>query len=439
MSLHAPRRRSALALGALALTAPIAAGLAGCGPNSRSGTSAASDGGAALRMTWWGSETRTALTTKVIDAYAARVPEVAITAEPAEFSAYWDKLATQTAARNAPDIIQMEEAYLAEYAERGALRDLSTTSLDASGFSEGLAAAGVVGDAGQVGIRGGSNAPVMLANRSLFEAAGVDLPDDTTWTWDEFVEVAEAITAGTPEGTYGGTQLVTNPVVLRLWLRQHDAAIWRDGDLGFDEEAARGFFAFGERLLSSSGFAPGPAALEDAASPLEQSLMATGRQGLSVAWSNQAVAVSAALGEELALLRLPSAPGSAGNSRSWLKPGLFWSIAATSAAPDQAAAFLDVLLNATEVASLLGVERGVPPNTEVREAVKAGLEGVELATVEFVEAVSGEVGPDPELAPQGGSVLESLLQRVGEGVVSGDADAASAASQLVEELRSAIA
>ena len=54
-------------------------------------------------------------------------PGVKISGQPGEFNSYWDKLATQTAGGTAPDIIQMDMAYIAEYGTRGALLDLAKT------------------------------------------------------------------------------------------------------------------------------------------------------------------------------------------------------------------------------------------------------------------------------------------------------------------------
>ena len=37
----------------------------------------------------------------------------------------------------------------------------------------------------------------------MFKAAGVPLPDDTTWTWDDYTQICREITAKSPEGVYG--------------------------------------------------------------------------------------------------------------------------------------------------------------------------------------------------------------------------------------------
>src|SRR5690606_34188528 len=128
-----------------------------------------------------------------------------ISAEPGDWSGYWDKLATQVASGDSPDVIQMDEGYLAEYSSRDILLDLSTTGLDTSAFDESALEAGRV-DGGLYAVNAGVNAPVLLANPDVFAAAGVDMPDDTTWTWDDLVDIAVRISQGTPEGTYGVQQ-----------------------------------------------------------------------------------------------------------------------------------------------------------------------------------------------------------------------------------------
>ena len=80
-----------------------AGGLAlGLGACSAPGAGSSSPDGAEMRMGWWGNQTRTELTNQVIQAYQGANPGVTVAGEPAEWAGYWDRLATQTAADNAP-------------------------------------------------------------------------------------------------------------------------------------------------------------------------------------------------------------------------------------------------------------------------------------------------------------------------------------------------
>ena len=119
-----------------------AAGLSACGGGSSSSGSA--DGSADLQLTWWGNDVRNKNTTEAITAYTSANPKVKISPQPGEWASYWDKLATQTAGNTAPDIIQMDMAYISEYGNRGALLDLAEHGADTSKFAEGTVDSGKI-------------------------------------------------------------------------------------------------------------------------------------------------------------------------------------------------------------------------------------------------------------------------------------------------------
>src|SRR5215212_10653594 len=102
----------------------------GCAPGTagQGGGGGGESGQVALRMSTWGNDSRLKLTEEAVAAFEKANPGTTVQVENSEFSSYWDKLATQTAGNNAPDVIQMDESYIAAYGGRGALLDLSTKS-----------------------------------------------------------------------------------------------------------------------------------------------------------------------------------------------------------------------------------------------------------------------------------------------------------------------
>ena len=101
-----------------ALAAALACGmLAGCGaekapaeskpaestPAAGESTAAPAEEDITLRVAWWGNQVRNEGTTAMLDAYMEEHPNVKIEAEFADWSGYWDKLATQAASNNMPD------------------------------------------------------------------------------------------------------------------------------------------------------------------------------------------------------------------------------------------------------------------------------------------------------------------------------------------------
>src|SRR5215204_2131242 len=238
------RRQFLIGAGGLAAAATTM-GLAGCAPGSggggggQGGQGGGGEGGTAnLALAWWGNPTRNKNTQAMIDAYMKANPNVKITGQPGEFSSYWDKLATQTAGGTAPDIIQMDMAYIAEYGTRGALLDLK--DVDVSKFAEGTVDSGKINDT-LVGVNAGINSAIIAANPKVFEKAKMDLPDDKSWTWDEMAEVsAEAASkAGVP---FGIAALVGSDAAFALLLRQNGKELFTPNAPGFDVADAQAWY-----------------------------------------------------------------------------------------------------------------------------------------------------------------------------------------------------
>src|SRR5436309_2296908 len=91
------RTRTALALlVAVALVAVTAA----CSSNN---STAPESGKVELRFAWWGNAARAELTNTAIKAFEAENPNITVKPEYGDIGGYFDKLATQVAANDAPD------------------------------------------------------------------------------------------------------------------------------------------------------------------------------------------------------------------------------------------------------------------------------------------------------------------------------------------------
>ena len=86
-----------------------------------------------VRLIWWGNPDRDRRTNEVIDLYTKKTG-TEVVPETYAWNDYWQKLATQAAGRNLPDLIQMDYRYIFEYARRqqlAALDDFVGNQLDA--------------------------------------------------------------------------------------------------------------------------------------------------------------------------------------------------------------------------------------------------------------------------------------------------------------------
>src|SRR5690242_4013436 len=127
---------------ALALAFTLCATLTGCGGGEGGG----SGGKVTLRFTWWGNPDRAARTEEAIKLFEKKNPAIRISTNFAGFDAYKQKLATQAAGGDAPDVMQLDYRMINQYADGGVLLDLGEhKELRTAEMDKGLLATGVVG------------------------------------------------------------------------------------------------------------------------------------------------------------------------------------------------------------------------------------------------------------------------------------------------------
>lgn len=430
-----PQGRRAVPL----MAAALAFGLtSACGGGGGSGDGGSGD--VVLRLTWWGSDTRHQLTEQAVAAFEEEHPGIDVQVEYTEWGGYWDRLATTVAANDAPDVIQMDEAFLNEYAGRGALLDLTGVSgLDTSEIAESTLATGQA-DGGQYAIPAGINTYALLANPEIFAAAGVDMPDDTTWTWDDYLRIATEITEATDEGVWGAQSFGNEQAAFTVWARQHGESLFTaDGQPGFTEATAASFFEYVLQMRDANGVPPASVTTEELTAGLEQGVLATSRVAMGQMWSNQLFAASEATGTELVLLRMPSASGSSAANGSYFKSSMYWSVSERSEHPEEAAMLVDFLVNSPTAAEILLAERGVPPNEAVRSQIVDQLDASQTAALDFVEAIGDDIVDAPAPPPVGGASVQEIFQRYSSEVLFDRLSPAEAAAGFLDELTTAIA
>jgi multiple sugar transport system substrate-binding protein len=429
-----PKRRLR-ASAIIAATAAAILALSACGGGAEQKSA---DGKVELRFSWWGGDKRAQLTQAAIAAFEAENPNIKIKAEFGDWSGYWDKLATQVAANDAPDIIQMDEKYITEYSTRGALLDLSKYKIDTSKLDEAALNAGK-GAKGLTGIAAGINAATILANPAVFKAAGVALPDDKTWTWDDFERIAAEVTSKSPKGTYGAAAYGTDEASLGVWLRQNGKQLYTsDAKLGFEPSDIKGYWDFLKEMSEKKAVPSASEIVEAEAAPLDQSGLATGKNGMAFWWSNQLPALEKAAGGELQILRFPSKTGKAADTQLWYKASQFWSASSRTKHPEETAKFIDFLTNNVKAGEILLADRGVYPNSEVRDAIAPKLAPADTKVVNFISEIQPELGEAPAAPPKGAGAIQEIIKRYTSEVLFNRLSTEEAGKKAVDEMKSAI-
>ena len=396
----------------------------------------AQEGPVEIRFSWWGNEGRAQLTTKAIAEFEAANPNIKVKPEYGDISGYFDKLATQVAANDAPDVITMGGAYPAEYANRGALLDLSKVggSLDLSKMDQGALENGQV-QGTQYGVSTGANALAIVVNPAVFKAAGVELPDDSKWSWDDFARTAADVTAKSPKGTYGTATVLTHDSLDAFARQQGESLYTEDGQLGLGKETVQDYFEYSLKL-SESGAAPNASeTVEKLNVSTEQTLMGMGQAGMMLTWSNSLSALSKASGAELKLLKLPGETPTPG---IWLQSSQFYTISARSQHTEAAAKLVDFLVNNESAAKIIQSDRGVPSNSEMRTAIQDLLTPQGKVEAEYIDQIGKMDFAPTYIGPTGSTAVSEITARMNTEVLFKRLSPEKAAEQWINESKAAI-
>src|SRR5687768_1876423 len=167
----APPRSTRRRLLAAVLAVPLLLGAAACGGDDEGG-SADPNKAVELSFFWWGAEKRAELTDKALALYTQKHPNVTFKKTWQANQGYFDKLATLTAGGNPPDIFQIDDNYIAEYAGRNVTLDFTPYAgdgrLDLSKFPPGLRDYGKV-DGKLAGVAFGENTQGLVFDKTLLD------------------------------------------------------------------------------------------------------------------------------------------------------------------------------------------------------------------------------------------------------------------------------
>lgn len=412
-------RRTFLGIGGAAVAAGV---VPGCGIGGSKG-----GGGKSLRVSWYGGDPVHKAMAAALAAYTSDHADTKVNTEHAPFADYWDKLATQTAGRTAPDVFRMSMSYFADYAQRGALLDLtgkvgSAVKIDA--LDKDVADSGQV-DGKMMGIGQSSITHAMFRNPALVEARGGKLPAD--WTWESFASFAKDFAADAGSSMYGTTDAGGNLQVFEVWARQHGSDVFEDGKLAAGKDVIESWFAFWADLRKAK--ATPPAAVTAEGGSFEASQLSKKHSPIEFGWVQQ-LGFYQPLVKDADLLVGP-VPGK--TQGQFLKALDFWTVAATTKDADTAVALVDFLLNDDRAVKAIGLTLGVPPSKKSRDLLAAKPDSADGRAIAYVEQVESQVGPSPAAWPKGYGELLDTFTKLNQDIGFGKSDPRAAADKFAAE------
>jgi multiple sugar transport system substrate-binding protein len=428
MSHPTPRWNRVVA--SLAVAALLGGTLAACGDDT-----GADSGAVTLRFSWWGSDTRAELTTKAIKEFEASHPTIKVQTDYAAYAPYWQKVATETAGGNAPDVLQMDYRYLSEYGRRNALLDLSAQSavLPLTDLEPAIAKTGLI-DGKTVAVPFGQNTVAIAVDKTALKTLGLDAPK-AGGTWAEFGTWAKGVHDKSGGKVYGVSDMGYAEDIFEVWLRQNGKTLYTaDGKLGFTEADLTAFWTLWQGMVKSGAATPADISNQYDGTTAKSALV-QGKSAAEFVFDNTLGGTQTAMKNELALVGFPTDGANAG---MYYKPTMLLSAGAKSEHPKEAAELINFLINDMGAGKILGVDRGLPANTKVRTGVVPTLTGVSQVVVTYEDAVKKTLSETPAAPPKGDGEVKNLFQTAYQGVTSGKTPIPAAVTAFMQQAQQAI-
>ncbi|WP_173089111.1 ABC transporter substrate-binding protein [Devosia sp. 1635] len=394
---------------------------------------AVSQGDVELRFFWWGNQDRLTRTESVMVMYEAQNPGITLAGETAPFGEFFTRLATQVVGGNAPDIIQMDFRYIAEYASRGSLLPLDEylgNLLDLSQIPADQVDANRVG--GKLyGVSFGVNCAALHINSDAWAEAGVEAPTIGT-TYDEFMERAIRFAEATPRNRFFGTSDPSGvEVPFENYLRQRGKSLYTAaGELAFAEADAADWFALWAEMREKGACVPADVQATDQ-NTVETSVLVQGRAAVNFGLANAIGPTRNLVPENITLTSYPVVSPDA-EPGHYLRPATRVSISAATQHSEEAVKFLAFFTQDLEAAKILGAERGIPVAPRVQEAIASSISEGERLSVEYIASIGALVGTLPPQSPPGAGEVTDLLLVTSQEVAFGSRSPQDGGAALVQ-------
>ena len=388
-----------------------------------------------ILVTWWGNQTRNERTHDALMLFASEHEGVTFTEVPNSWADYWKKVAAD-AQGDTLDVIQMDYQYLNQYSESGLLLDLTpyveSGALKIDDVNEGIVNSGKV-DGKLYAVCIGVNAPALLYNKTVLDAAGISVKDNMTL--DEFLDLCREVYEKTGYKTNIG---YGTDMVFGYILRGYGINLFENGKLNIAKEEAEKFFSLYETGIKEGWLLGSEVFAETAVGTVEQDPMVYGSDPAYMSWcaffwSNQVTAMQNAApeGVEIGITTWPSPDPVKSN---YLKPSQFFSVAAKTQHADTAVAVVDFWTNSVEANKILLGERGIPASAATADGIADLLDESNQKVVAYINNVVSPNSSDvPAADPAGASEFYNLVDELQEAICYGTMSASDAAEQLISD------
>ncbi len=415
-----------------------AAGALGASSVSLGGRIATAQEPTTLRYGWWGGTERQQNYTAALEAFEAQNPDIVIEKEFAEYTAFQERMTTQIAAGDVPEIFWIASPQVLTYEQAGLYRQLDDIpTLDLSDLDketlETIRLNGVLNT-----MPNGVFTPVIRYNETFAMEDGVELPSDESgsWTWEGYSQFLIDYTNNNSNGRVGVAYNAAHDLTFEAWLRQRGEQLWtEDGSVGFTVDALAGWFEWWETLRKAG------AALsiseQEGVSPDWQ---LTGDKVLTNFNNSNHIIDDAKMYPDYTfkMRQMPVVEGAEDGHAYVYYPRMAIYQEIDDAKLEAAGKVVNYALNDVEFYKTTGLTIGAPINPRIREEYLPFASETEKEMLELVDAVTASPRRPRYEAPAGSSTWRTVMTRTAEEIALEQSSIADASERMIDEIETEI-
>jgi multiple sugar transport system substrate-binding protein len=374
-------------------------------------------------------------TLAVLQLYSERNPDVEIIPEFTNFGAFTDKIATETAGGNAPDMFSVNVDLLAEYARRGVTTPLDQYIPDPIDLSDYLQSAvdAAKFDGKQYAIPNDAIGPGIITNASAFEKAGIAIPEPM-WTWEALAETGSALSEALGPRFWGVEDAGGNYIPCDIFLRCRGKSMFTpDHRMGFAPEDMEAWYAYWQTMREKNATPPGDVQALAGNDDPSTSGIVQGRAAMNITLTDSFAGFQALTPDDLVLHMMPNAfEGGEMKQRHYSYAGNSTTVSAESPHIDTVIDIVRFMHFDPEGSRTYYVGSGMIP---CRRALRDQMAETGSEADKKIIAYLNELQEDPA-APRYPGVpgMSGMLRRANEGVAFGQLTPKQAAEQFIGEI-----
>lgn len=415
-------------LGVLALGALAACGAGGGGSDR-------------VRFAIYGSPAKLEVRRNAIERFSELHPDRPVAFEGIPSDEWEDKIATQVAGGNAPDVFALSVNSVPEYAGRNALAPLDefvsrifhADSYEPSVLELGKFDGKIYSAPIAIGISG------IGYNRAALQRLGID-PPDGSWTFDDYARVCAQVHEASGGELHGTQDPVDSLRPFHNFMRAQGRTLFNGASLAVTVDDVGRWLDYWQRMRVSGACVPADLTAQFTGSSWQNSPIVRRKAVFGFMQSNDiSGGYQALIDDELDMTGPPRAVagGSPGVAPS---PTSSLCLYSRSRNKEAAVQVLDWFVNSPESAAILGMISGPPASKPAREAATAlpDLSPIDKKVLAYTEAALA-AAVSPEQAPKGYSEVQDLLRRVSEDVGFGRTSVQDGAATFVNDAQAILA